>query len=167
MDKLLIHSTTEHMLADQLQSPSHAVLLVGPIGSGKTTLARSLSMQLLGLADLANYPYYLELVSTDTRVGIDDIRSIRGFMKRTTTGSRAIRRVCLIDSVDDMTSEAANALLKMLEEPAEDTVFVLTAATQAKVPQTILSRVQQVSIHSVGEDMAVRHLKDKYAEADI
>lgn len=167
MKQLMLHPTTRRLIDDQLAAPSHAVLLVGEIGSGKTTVARSLSAQLLGLKEMGNYPYYFELAPEDKSVGIEDVRAIRGFMKRTTTGNRAIRRVCLIDTVDEMTTEAANALLKMLEEPADDTVFVLTAKATATVPQTILSRVQQIPIHAVGEKEAHAYLDADHDDSAV
>lgn len=167
MDDLLLHDITKQQLQTQLAAPSHALLLVGSLGMGKTTTAQSLARDLLGVTSLDTYPYYAELAFDDRAVSIDDVRGIREFMKRRTTGKRTIRRVCLIDGADDMTTEAANALLKMLEEPADDTVFILTAATVSTIPQTIRSRSQIMQLHPVSEAASLKYFGDDHAESEV
>lgn len=167
MDDLLIHRMSLKQLRAQLSSPSHALLIIGPRGMGKTTVAKAYAQDLLGNTALSNQPYYREYVSSDDPITIDDVRGIREFIKRKATGSAAIRRICLLDEVDRMTTEAANAMLKMLEEPHDDTVFVLTASSATAVPETVRSRCHIIELHHCGQQAAETFFGQSYSAADI
>lgn len=163
---LLVHDKTKQQIEAAVRAKYHALLLVGPHGSGKTTLARDVAARLLATKNLAAYPYYAEFV--DGTLGIDQIRIIHEFMRRKTTGTGDIRRVCLLDGVDVMTQEAANALLKTLEEPADDTVYILTADSESAVALTIRSRTQALHILPVTEQEATVYFqKQGHASGDI
>lgn len=165
---LLLHSVTDQQLAAVIQQPPHALLLVGPRGTGKRTVARWYAAQVLHVSSLNSQPYVLELDGRDEAVSIEQIRALRQFLHRKTTGTAGVRRACLLYDVGTMTSEAANALLKTLEEPPEDTIIVLTADTLAHVPRTIRSRTQAITIRPVGKQLAERYFEDKsYTISDI
>ena len=86
----------------------------------------------------------LDLIEIDaaSNRGIEDIRSLREKIKLAPTLSK--KKVYIIDEVHMLTTEAFNALLKTLEEPPAHVMFILATTEVAKVPQTILSRVQRL-----------------------
>lgn len=167
-DDLLLHSITRQQLVAANQQSPHALLLVGPQGTGKRTVARWYAANVLQATSLQAYPYLLELDGRYEAINIEQVRALRQFLHRKTTGTGAIRRVCLLYGAGTMTSEAANALLKTLEEPPEDTVIILTAETLAQVPRTIRSRTQSMAIRPVSKQAAEDYFADKgYTVSDI
>ena len=119
----------------KLDRVSHAYLFSGPRGTGKTTIARLLAKS-VGCVDLD----LIEIDAASNR-GIDEIRQLRDGIKFTPTVG--ISKVFIIDEVHQLTKEAFNALLKTLEEPPAHAIFILATTEAHKVPETILSRVQQ------------------------
>ncbi|HSX39613.1 MAG TPA: DNA polymerase III subunit gamma/tau, partial [Candidatus Saccharimonadales bacterium] len=135
---------------------SHAYLFIGPRGTGKTTTARILA-KAANCTDLqkngdpcnkcpnckaiqnGNFMDLIEIDAASNR-GIDDIRDLKDKIKLApSTGSK---KVYIIDEVHMLTTEAFNALLKTLEEPPKNVVFVLCTTEAHKVPDTIKSRCQ-------------------------
>jgi DNA polymerase-3 subunit delta' len=167
MDGLLVHPLSLRQLHAQLGSPSHALLIIGARGMGKTAVARAYAQEILGGKPLDKQAQYREYASDDDAIVIDDIRNIREFVKRKVAGDAEIRRVCLLDEVDRMTTEAANAMLKMLEEPHDDTVFVLTASSATAVPDTVKSRCHIVELHHCSLRDSHTFFGQKHSEIDV
>lgn len=80
---------------------------------------------------------------TDT-IGIDDIRSLQERLQETASGRY---RCCIIRSAERLQTEAANALLKILEEPPASLVFVFTAQSVSSLPSTVVSRMRVIRFH--------------------
>ncbi len=85
-------------------------------------------------------------VRTDT-IGIDDIRAITDRLHETPSSPYVC---CLIRSIERMQAPAANAFLKILEEPPPRVVFLLTTESSASLPPTIVSRTRNLLFHPVG-----------------
>jgi DNA polymerase III subunit gamma/tau len=134
---------------------AHAYLFSGPRGTGKTSTAKVLAMGLnceqgptaepdgtcASCRAIVNNSSMdvLEMDAASNR-GIDEIRDLRDKVNLAPAAART--KVYIIDEVHMLTTEAFNALLKMLEEPPEQVVFVLATTEKHKVPPTIVSRCQ-------------------------
>jgi DNA polymerase-3 subunit gamma/tau len=113
---------------------SHAYLLCGPRGTGKTTIARIIAKE---LGSSVNDIYELDAASNR---GIDDVRSIRDSVQTMPFDSKY--KIYILDEVHMFTKDAWNALLKTIEEPPKHVIFILATTELEKVPETIVSRCQ-------------------------
>ncbi len=113
---------------------SHAYLLCGPRGTGKTTIARIIASE---LGTTPNDIYELDAASNR---GIDDVRSIRDSVGTMPFDSKY--KIYILDEVHMFTKDAWNALLKTIEEPPKHVIFILATTELEKVPETIVSRCQ-------------------------
>lgn len=137
---------------------SHAYLLTGPRGVGKTSVARILAHE------INNLPYtddsmHIDIIEIDAASNrrIDEIRELRDKVYIAPTSAKY--KVYIIDEVHMLTKEAFNALLKTLEEPPAHVVFILATTDSHKLPETIISRTQRFTFKPVDKQDVVKHLK--------
>lgn len=150
LDELILGKSTRQAIDSFAAQPSHAVLLFAPEGSGKLALARALASKIMGVEpQVLDQQPYIKLIQPDTgktTISIDAIREIHQFTKLKTIGSQEYRRIVIIADAQTMTTEAQNALLKLLEEPPADTVMILTAAPSDTLLSTIISRATTIKL---------------------
>ncbi len=136
---------------------SHAYLFSGGRGTGKTTVARIVARELQ-----CNDEDIIEIDAASNR-GIDEIRELREAVR--TAPFSSPYKVYIVDEAHMLTKEAANALLKTLEEPPSHVIFILATTDPEKLPQTILSRCQKVEFKSPNMETLSAHLM-KIAEEE-
>lgn len=133
----------------------HAILFAGPVHIGKFTIAKVLSQILQcewGLCRKCPTCLQIEKGShLDTIEMTDDgsslkIEQIREIINRLSMTSQSKARIVLLENIGRLIKEAANALLKILEEPGQNTHFFFTATSLREVPPTILSRMHIIKI---------------------
>ena len=141
---------------------SHAYLFSGPRGTGKTSVAKIFAKAMNCPNQVEGEPcnncYICQAVTEGSledviemdaasNNGVDEIRDIRD--KSTYAPSVAHYKVYIIDEVHMLSTGAFNALLKTLEEPTPNVVFILATTELHKIPATILSRVQRFEFKSI------------------
>ena len=151
---------------------SHAYLFSGPRGTGKTSVAKifAKAMNCPNQKDgePCNDCYICQAITEGSledvieidaasNNGVDEIRDIRD--KSTYAPSLAKYKVYIIDEVHMLSTGAFNALLKTLEEPTENVVFILATTELHKIPATILSRVQRFEFKSIKTQDIIGHIE--------
>jgi DNA polymerase III subunit delta' len=147
------------------EGPAHAYLLHGPPGVGKKELALLFAAELLGdhaRVERRSHPDLYVLEAVGDQIRIDDIRALRHDLHM--RPFEASRRVYLILGADTMNEDAADALLKDLEEPPSYAVIVLIAADLGPLPETIRSRCQLVPFRRLSERAVVDEIRRRSPE---
>jgi DNA polymerase III subunit delta' len=149
MKELVLNPLTKQRLEAFMVKPAHALMLVGPTGSGKHTLALKVAEAVLQLpvGGFENHPYTLLIAPEEGKaIGIDAARQLEQFLALKVPGRSAHDRVIIIEDAHLLTLEAQNALLKTLEEPPEGTIVILTVSHEQTVLPTIRSRAQAIPV---------------------
>ncbi|MFQ5697778.1 MAG: DNA polymerase III subunit gamma/tau [Myxococcota bacterium] len=167
------HVTTALANAIRLDRVPHALLLCGPRGVGKTSIARILARSLncdqgptpspcgscspcLEIA--AGTSLDVQEIDAASHTGVDHVREIRESIRYAAAPGK--HRIFIIDEVHMLSTAAFNALLKTLEEPPPQSLFVFATTDPQKIPQTVLSRVQRFDLKRLG----AREMYDRLAD---
>jgi len=193
--RLFGHSETASILAAAYRAGKlpHALILAGPLGIGKATLAFHLAHHLLKYPQPASAPETLDApdpasplfrqIATGAHpsvlhltrpandrtkgfksaVTVDEIRKVGRFLGMSAHDGGY--RIVIVDPADDMNANAANALLKNLEEPPRKTIFVLVAHMPGRLLPTIRSRCRVVRLSALDAVQMEEALKLLGAEA--
>ena len=138
---------------DRENHPIHPVwMLCGPRGIGKSTLAYKIAKQVYGnvgdffIIDLAHNLDDRGNVKSDAKA--ISVNTVRNMIERMQMSSMSGQwRVILIDAVDELTVAAENAILKLLEEPPQQTLFLLVTHQLSNVLPTVRSRARVEKMH--------------------
>ena len=153
-DKVLGQEHIVHVLKRQIVADEtmHAYIFAGTRGTGKTTMARLLAKGVNCLADgerpcgvcencvLIQNGVFVDVIEIDaaSHNGVDDIREINEKVMYPPSLGR--KRIYIMDEAHMLTPSANNAFLKTLEEPPENTIFILATTDPSKMPAPVKSR---------------------------
>ncbi|EDP7302072.1 DNA polymerase III subunit gamma/tau [Campylobacter jejuni] len=152
---------------------AHAYLFSGLRGSGKTSSARIFSRALVCEQGPSDTPCgackhciaalegkHIDIIEMDaaSNRGLEDIQALIEQTKYTPSMARF--KIFIIDEVHMLTPQAANALLKTLEEPPSYVKFILATTDPLKLPATVLSRTQHFRFKQIPQSEILNHLKE-------
>ncbi|MEQ1712311.1 MAG: DNA polymerase III subunit delta' [Hyphomicrobium sp.] len=189
------HDTVEEMLREAVAGGRmhHGWLITGPQGIGKATLAYRLARFLvakpderaaapgLAIADettasrqvralshpgllVLRRPYNLKDKRFPTTIPIDEVRRLRGFLSH--SAGEGAWRVVIVDTADEFNVNAANALLKSLEEPPPRTVFLLISSEPGRLLATIRSRCRMLELAPLDRESLRRAVRQALAGSE-
>lgn len=164
LEKIVGHSQPKKVLRNSISEGrvAHAYLFHGPAGVGKKALVKAFTASLMcgeghghacGSCSTCRritediHPDFFIIQPMGNNIKIEQIREIQ--KKAQFKPYEASRKIFLIAEADSMTRDAANCLLKILEEPPTDTIFLLTATSPFALLPTIASRCQLISMGKV------------------
>lgn len=145
MKNLVLHQTTQNQLDQLAKDPSHSYLFYGPEGLGKTTLAQVYAEKVIAgtRGDSYKWLYQISLLPDKKKISIAQVKKVLEFLSQKKPNNIA-KKVVIIDEAQTLSIEAANALLKVLEEPPLDSLIILISSNAQSLPTTIRSRLAQI-----------------------
>ncbi|MFV1970919.1 MAG: ATP-binding protein [Acidimicrobiia bacterium] len=170
---LVGHGGVLDLLESELASPSQAYLFVGPSNVGKASVARRFAAVLVGGEDAeavrrakaGSHPD-LVLIAPEGRSSIT-VDQARGVVSSAVLSPlEAGRKVFLFEEASMLNDEAANALLKTIEEPIATTTFVLVAESEDDLPPTVSSRCRSIVFGRVSEEDIAAGLVERGVDPD-
>ena len=186
VDRLFGHEAALTEFGDALRGGRlhHAWLMVGPEGVGKATLAYRLAREVLARGEEGaphapidpDHPVFRKVAGLghpnlllirrswndktkrySQYIGVDEVRRLRNFLGH--SAGESGWRVVVVDRADDLNQNAANALLKALEEPPPRTLFLLVATAEGRIPVTIRSRCRTLRVTVLGHEELERAVR--------
>jgi DNA polymerase-3 subunit delta' len=156
---------------------AHAYLLAGPADIGKFTIAKIFAKMIQTEELEVDEAYALSTqiekgVHLDTMVfpkGEEDsikIEMVRGILNNLQMSGTARYRVLVIEEIERLTPEAANAMLKMLEEPPSKVIYVFTSSKPDLILETIMSRVRRIDFGVLNEEELLNALSNRFRLED-
>ncbi|WP_055668447.1 DNA polymerase III subunit delta' [Desnuesiella massiliensis] len=143
---------------------SHAHLIVGEDGLGKSVVAKDFALKILGKKDNKQYADILEFRNSKKSIGVDEIRKIIDETnKKPYEGDK---KVVIIYDGDKLTTQAQNAFLKTIEEPPKGVYIIILSENIEAILNTIRSRCQIHKLKRLSVDEIREFISKKYGDLD-
>lgn len=155
-DDVVGQEFTVRILKNELEKKeiNHAYLFCGSAGTGKTTIARIFAKELNGsLNDVKE-------IDAASNNGVDDVRNI--IQDASLAPISAPYKVYILDECHMFSNSAWNAMLKLIEEPPKQTIFIFCTTNWKKVPDTIISRTEKFVFKKIPENLIIERLQRIY-----
>lgn len=154
--KPILNPASEKLILATVTNMPQSLLITGDSGAGLSTIAKYIS-QLIDIKPTLILPEKDEKIDLDS--GVISVEIMRQVFSDTRTKSSG-KTVIIIDYAERMTHQAQNAFLKLLEEPGENTYFILVSSSTSKLLPTILSRVKKIDIKPISQKQSEELLDD-------
>jgi len=155
--KNIIDSINNRKLNDSF---SHANLIVGNDGIGKSVIAKYMSAQIIDKRDDIENVDIIKYYPSSSAFGVDDVRNvINEVSKKPYEGDR---KVLILYKCDKLTVQAQNALLKTIEEPPKGVYLVLLSDSLEMILDTIQSRCQIYKLTPLNKEDILTYIEEKY-----
>jgi len=173
-DDVIGHGAVIELLNRELLRPTQTYLFVGPASSGKATVARRFAAGLLcpagepdclRRARAGNHPD-LVAVEPDGRTSLTVDRARSTVARAALAPVESDRKVFLFEEAGLMSDEAANSLLKTLEEPTRSTIFILVTESEDDLPGTVASRSRTIVFGRVPDGEVVAALEERGVDSE-
>lgn len=139
----------------------HALIFTGPSGCGKTTLARILQKKL----DVVDFDFH-EKNSSDFR-GIDTVRDIRGTYQLYASHGADSKKIYYLDECHQLTKDAQNAMLKMLEDTPDHVYFMLATTDPKKLIDPIITRCTEIRVKPLDPETMIHVMNDVLDKEEV
>ena len=157
--KNIIDSINNRKLNDSF---SHANLIVGNDGIGKSIIAKYMSNQIIKVRDNAESVDIVRYYPSSSSFGVDDVRNIINEVnKKPYEGDK---KVLILYKCDKLTTQAQNALLKTIEEPPKGVYLILLSDSLEAILDTIKSRCQIYKLTPLNKEEISIYIEDKYTD---
>lgn len=164
-DGILLNPNTKRALDNFCRRPRHALLIFGAEGVGKQLASEYIIKSLLETVDERSL---LTITPNTNRISIEQIRDAQHFVTLSLPGKRPIKRIIEVRQAQLLTTEAQNALLKLLEEPPSDTLIILSSTSVQALLPTIVSRCQTQAVQPLDANSLTQFfLNQGYSNDDI
>lgn len=150
------HKQAEELLYGTNLNAARSFLIEGPKGVGKALLAQKFAGHVLGNIERIKSKSHSDFLLIEKRsdeekgtkkeISVDDARQLRGFLELTPAEGK--HRVAIIDSADELNNQAANSILKMVEEPPRNSIIILLSHGGHVLP-TIRSRCLTIKLQAL------------------
>ena len=168
-EDIIGHNSTKNQISKSIKNDklSHAHILVGEDGIGKSVLAKNIGLMILGKNEDRQYVDLLEwqIDKNKSTIGVNSIRTlIEEINKKPYEGDK---KVIIIYNAHKMTVQAQNAFLKTIEEPPKNVTILLLCENLGVILDTIKSRCQIHKLKNLNEDEMNKFLRKNYADLPI
>ena len=167
------HRSVTAVLERDVDSPAHAYLFVGPLGVGKAAVARRFAAGILCGNDehcrsrvMRGLHPDIALVEPDGRSAITVDQARNTVAMANLAPVEGERKIFVLEEGGAMNDEAANALLKTLEEPTASTIFIVIAESEDDLPETVASRCRTVVFGRVPEEEIKAGLEEQQIDSE-